>query len=122
MAHTLTISGVRIPKGTRRIAANSGTKARTMITPMMLPVYMLAMRPHTKSGRSLKSMGPGWSPQMMRPPSMTAAVGEPGMPRVIMGRSAAPPAAWAAVSGATTPSISPLPKRSGCLENRFAKA
>ncbi len=59
---------------------------------------------------------------MMSPPSITAAVGEPGMPSVIMGRSEAPPAAWAAVSGATTPSISPLPKRSGCLEKRLAKA
>ena len=44
------------------------------------------------------------------------------MPSVIMGSSAAPPAAWAAVSGATTPSISPLPKRSGCCEKRLAKA
>src|SRR5262249_46883222 len=97
IAHTATMSGVRMAKGTRRMAAKSGTKARTMATPMTLPVYMLAMRPHTKSGFSLKSMGPGWSPQMMRPPSMTAAVGEPGMPSVIMGKSEAPPAAWAAV-------------------------
>ena len=63
-----------------------------MTTPMTLPVYMLAMRPQTNSGFSLKSIGPGWSPQMMSPPSMTAAVGEPGMPSVIMGSSDAPPA------------------------------
>ena len=74
----------------RRMAAKSGTKASTISTPMTLPVYMLAMRPHTKSGFSLNSMGPGCSPQMMSPPSMTAAVGEPGMPSVIMGSSAAP--------------------------------
>ena len=117
-----TISGVRIANGIRRIAAKNGTKASTMRTPMTLPVYMLAMRPQTKSGFSLNSMGPGWRPQMMSPPSITAAVGLPGMPSVIMGSRAAPPAAWAAVSGATTPSISPLPKRSGCLENRLAKA
>ena len=89
---------------------------------MTLPVYMLAMRPQTKSGLSRNSIGPGWRPQMMSPPSITAAVGLPGMPRVIMGSSEAPPAAWAAVSGATTPSISPLPKRSGCREKRLAKA
>ena len=59
---------------------------------------------------------------MMSPPSITAAVGEPGMPRVSMGSMAATPAAWAAVSGATTPSSSPLPNRSGCLEKRLAKA
>jgi hypothetical protein len=116
------MTGVRIGNGIRKIAAKSGTKASTIATPITLPVYMLAMRPHTNSGRSLNSIGPGWSPQMMRPPSMTAAVGLPGMPRVIMGSSDAPPAACAAVSGATTPSISPLPKRSGWREKRRAKA
>ena len=67
-------------------------------------------------------MGPGCSPQMMRPPSITAAVGEPGIPKVIIGSIAAMPAAWAAVSGATTPSISPLPNRSAFFEKRLAKA
>ena len=71
---------------------------------MTFPVYMLAIRPQTKSGRSLKSIGPGCRPQMRRPQSITAAVGDPGMPRVIIGSSADTPAAWAAVSGASTPS------------------
>ncbi len=88
---------------------------------MTLPVYMLAIRPHTNSGFSTKSMGPGWRPQIRRPPSITAAVGDPGMPRVIMGSMAATPAAWAAVSGATTPSSTPVPNFSGCRENRRAK-
>ena len=74
---------------------------------------MLAMSPQTNSGFSLNSIGPGWRPQMMSPPSITAAVGVPGIPSVIIGSSDAPPAACAAVSGATTPSISPLPKPSG---------
>src|ERR1041385_6723387 len=85
-----TMSGVRIGNGTFRIAANRGTNARTIATPMTLPGYMLAISPQTKSGLSLNSMGPGWSPQMMRPPSITAAVGLPGMPSVIIGRSDAP--------------------------------
>ena len=89
---------------------------------MKLPVYMLAMSPQTNSGFSWNKSGPGCSPQMMRPPSITAAVGDPGIPSVIMGRIAATPAACAAVSGATTPSSSPLPKRSGCFENRLANA
>ena len=109
-------------KGILRMAAKNGTKASTISTPMTLPVYMLAIRPHTKSGFSLNSIGPGCSPQMMSPPSITAAVGEPGMPSVIIGSMAATPAAWAAVSGATTPSSSPLPNRSGCLEKRLANA
>src|SRR5437667_134923 len=77
IAQMATISGVRIANGMRRIAAKKGTNARTISTPMMLPVYMLAMSPQTKSGFSVKRSGPGWSPQMMRPPSMTAAVEEP---------------------------------------------
>src|SRR4029450_10978505 len=109
LAPTTTMSGVRMANGTRRMAANNGTKASTITTPMILPVYIEAISPHTNSGFSLNSIGPGCSPQMMRPPSITAAVGEPGMPSVIIGSMAATPAAWAAVSGATTPSSSPLP-------------
>src|SRR5256886_8664183 len=122
MAQMTTMNGVRIANGKRRMAAKNGTNASTMSTPMMLPVYMLAIRPQTKSGCSLKSIGPGCRPQMIRPPNMTAAVGDPGIPSVIIGSMAATPAACAAVSGATTPSISPLPKRSGCLEARLANA
>ena len=87
------MSGVRIANGMRSMAANKGTKANTMSTPMMLPVYMLAMRPQTKSGFSLNSSGPGCKPQMISPPSITAAVGEPGIPSVIIGSIAATPAA-----------------------------
>src|SRR5437870_3373258 len=78
-AHTTTITGVRIANGIRKIAAKNGTKASTISTPMTLPVYMLAVRPQTKSGFSVKRSGPGWSPQMISPPGITAAVGEPGI-------------------------------------------
>jgi hypothetical protein len=122
MAQITTISGVRIANGMRRMAAKNGTNASTISTPIILPVYMLAIRPQTKSGLSTKSIGPGCRPQIMSPPSITAAVGEPGMPKVIIGSMAATPAAWAAVSGATMPSISPLPNRSGRFEKRLAKA
>ncbi len=37
-------------------------------------------------------LDPGWRPQIMRPPMMTAAVGDPGMPSVIMGSIAEVPA------------------------------
>src|SRR2546422_1370017 len=93
IAQMTTMNGVRIANGSRRIAAKNGTNASTISTPMMLPVYMLAISPQTKSGFSLNRSGPGWSPQMMSPPSITAAVGEPGIPSVSMGSMAATPAA-----------------------------
>jgi hypothetical protein len=43
------------------------------------------------------------------------------MPSASIGSSAAVPEAWAAVSGANTPSMRPLPKLSGSLEKRFAR-
>ena len=104
----------------RRIAANSGTQVSTMIRPTMLPRYMQAIRPQTKSFCSTNSSGPGCRPQISRPPSSTAAVGEPGTPSESIGSSAAVPAACAAVSGATTPSISPVPNLSPFFEMRLA--
>ena len=106
--------------GMRRIAANSGTQVSTTIRPTMLPRYIVAIRPQTNSFCSTNSSGPGCRPQISRPPSSTAAVGEPGTPSESIGSSAAVPAACAAVSGATTPSISPLPKLSPCFETRLA--
>ena len=112
MKHTTTITGPMIAKGMRRIEAKSGMVASTMSTATMLPRYMLAIRPQTKSGRSMNSIGPGLRPQIIRPPIITAAVAEPGTPRASIGRMALLPAAWSAVSGATTPSGSPCPKPS----------
>ena len=81
---------------------------------------MLAISPQTKSFCSTKSSGPGCRPQIKRPPSSTAAVGEPGMPRASIGSNALVPAAWAAVSGAITPSISPVPNLAPFFENFLA--
>ena len=47
---------------------------------------------------------------------MTADVGEPGIPRVIIGTSDATPAESAADCGPMIPEISPLPKFSLLLE------
>jgi putative tricarboxylic transport membrane protein len=114
------ITGATMLNGMRRIAAKSGTQVSTTSSPAMLPRYMLAISPHTKSFCSTKSSGPGCRPQISRPPSSTAAVGEPGMPSVIIGSSALVPAACAAVSGAMTPSISPLPNLSPFFDMRLA--
>ena len=121
MKQTTTIIGPMIENGMRRIAANIGTVASTRITAITLPRYMLAMVLQTKSGRSMNSIGPGVRPQIIRPPIITAAVAEPGMPSASIGRIAQVPAAWSAVSGATTPSGSPLPKPSFRRENRLAR-
>ncbi len=121
IAHTVMMTGAMMLNGMRRIAANSGTVVSTTINPTTLPRYMLAIKPQTKSGWSMNSMGPGSRPQISNPPSSTAAVGEPGMPNVSIGRSALVPAACAAVSGATTPSSSPLPKFAPRFEKRLAR-
>ena len=120
MAQITTMTGAMIENGMRRIAANNGTVVSTTISPARLPRYMLAIRPQTKSGCSTNSSGPGCRPQISRPPSSTAAVGEPGMPSVSIGSSALVPAAWAAVSGATTPSSSPVPNLSPFRDMRLA--
>ncbi len=87
----------------------------------MLPRYIEAIRPQTKSLCSTNNNGPGLRPHTIRPPSRIAAVPEPGMPSASIGSSAAVPEACAAVSGANTPSMRPLPKLSGSLENRLAR-
>src|SRR5688572_27379003 len=88
MAQITTMTGAMIGNGTRRMAANNGTMVRTTISPAILPRYMLAIRPHTKSFCSTNRRGPGCSPQIMSPPSSTAAVGDPGMTSVLMGSGA----------------------------------
>ncbi len=109
-----------IENGIRRIAANSGTVDSTTSSPTILPRYMLAISPQTNGPCSWNSSGPGCRPQIIRPPSSTAAVAEPGMPSASIGSSALVPAACAAVSGATTPSILPLPNESGSRAIRLA--
>jgi hypothetical protein len=78
------------------------------------------MSPQTKLLCSMNRSGPGLSPHTIRPPSRIAAVPDPGMPSASIGRSAAVPDACAAVSGANTPSIRPVPKLSLSFANRFA--
>src|SRR3989442_12664617 len=65
----------------------------------------------------MKRTGPGVRPQMNSPAIMTADVGDPGIPSVIIGTSDATPAASAADCGPMIPEISPLPKFSLVLED-----
>src|SRR6185295_7072138 len=121
IAQDTTIIGAMAENGTRRMAANTGTVVSTMTRPTTLPRYIDAIRPQTKSLCSTNSSGPGLRPHTINPPSRIAAVPEPGMPSASIGSNAAVPDACAAVSGANTPSIRPLPKLSGSLEKRLAR-
>src|SRR6202048_4909795 len=98
------IMGAMMKNGTRMRAAKIGTVSSTRTTATILPRYMDAIRPQTNSFCSMKSIGPGLRPQIMRPPIMTAAVAEPGIPSESIGRSALVPAAGSAGSGAVIPS------------------
>src|SRR3989304_7511607 len=100
MLDMMTISGARIENGTRLIAANAGTSVSTRMTPMTLATYIDPISPQTKSRLVANSSGPGFKPQMKNPASITAAVGDPGMPSVNIGRSAPMPAGGAAGPGA----------------------
>jgi hypothetical protein len=57
--------------------------------------------------------GPGTMPWMVSPPSMTAVVALPGIPMARSGIIEPPTPALFADSGATMPSGTPVPKRSG---------
>ena len=60
-------------------------------------------------GCSIISIGPGFSPWMNSAPMKIAVTASPGMPRVSIGMKAPPTAALLALSGATRPSLAPLP-------------
>src|SRR4051812_39951338 len=59
IAQMTTMIGAMMENGMRRMAAHHGTVVSTTIRPAMLPRYMLAMSPHTKSFFSTNSSGPG---------------------------------------------------------------
>jgi hypothetical protein len=70
----------------------------------------------------VNSSGPGCRLNSVSTPSITAVVVEPGMPSVSNGTIAPPTEELLAASGAATPSIMPVPNRSGVLEKRFSTA
>ena len=89
---------------------------------MTLPMYMLATMPQNRCGFCIISSGPGCKPWMMKAPSSSAITTLGGMPSVISGMKAPPAAALLAASGPATPSIAPLPKRSGVRDIFFSIA
>ena len=84
---------------------------------MALPIHIEAMTPQNRAGCSLTTFGPGVMPWIIMAPIISAIRGCAGMPRVSIGMKEVCAPALFAVSGAATPSIAPLPKRSGCLRD-----
>ena len=112
--------GVRMVNGIARTRTKIGISAKFSITVTKFATYIDPIRPHTKSGCSANKSGPGRNPQIIMPPSRIAVVGDPGMPRVIIGSIEPVEAALFAASGAATPAIFPFPKLSGSLEKVLA--
>ncbi len=79
---------------------------------------MLATKPQNSSGCSWISIGPGEMPWIMMAAIITAVTGLVGIPSASIGTNAPVAAALFADSGPATPSIAPLPKRSGCFDMR----
>ena len=88
----------------------------------MLPTQKLATRPQKMSGCSVISCGPGTMPWIIRAPSSSAITASPGMPRLMVGMKSTCTDECVAASGHTTPSIAPVPKRSGVFEIFFSVA
>ena len=79
-----------------------------------------SLKEYTRSGASMRSVGPGLSPWSIRRPSRIAVVSLPGIPRVNVGTIAPPLEALLAASDAATPSSIPVPNSSGRFEERTA--
>src|SRR4029079_16063058 len=120
LAQDTTIIGAIAENGTRSTDAKIGTVVSTSTRPTILPRYIDAIRPQTKFFCSMSKRGPGLRPHTINPPSRIAAVPDPGMPSASIGSNADVPDACAAVSGANTPSIRPLPNESLSFEMRLA--
>ena len=98
------------------------TRGRLSRRSTTFPTYMLAISPQKIAGCSLMNSGPGVIPWTMSAASRTAGIGPVGTPRASMGTRAPSLAALLADSGPATPSMAPLPNRSGCLESRRSTA
>src|SRR5699024_5068335 len=95
--------------GTLRILIRKGMTATATAKVKMLAMYREEIRLQQKSGLVSKSSGPGFRPHIIRPPSRTAPVPEPGIPRASSGANAPAAAELLPDSDAAIPSIAPVP-------------
>src|SRR5215467_3804898 len=116
------INGASSGYGTLRSFTHSPISGRLRTRSMMLPMYMEAIKPQNTSGFSATSKGPGLTPWISSAAKITAIEALPGIPSVSNGINELVAALLFADSGAATPSIAPLPNRSGCLLSFFSSA
>ena len=79
-----------------------------------------AIRPHTTSGLSVNSKGPGVIFNVINKARRTAVVPEPGTPSVSIGTNAPPAAELFPASGAAIPFGSPVPNLSFSFASDFS--
>ena len=87
-----------------------------------LETKRLIMKLYTIPEFSIKRVGPGFSPCIIRPPIRTADTALPGTPKVKAGMRDPPTTALFDVSEAITPSGLPVPNSSGVFELLFASS
>ena len=98
------------------------TSGRLMMISIRLPIHIDATTPQNRAGCLVITCGPGWMPWIIRAPIISAIRGLVGMPIVSSGMKLVCAPALFAASGAATPSIAPLPKRSGSAAIFFSSA
>ena len=108
--------GIMYFTGTARIFTRCGMMDMAIISATMLATNREAMRPQANCGLLVNSSGPGFRPHIIRPPSSTAPVPEPGMPSASSGAKEPAAAALLADSQAATPSMAPVPRGSLLLK------
>ena len=91
---------------------------RLRTTSSRLPTHIDTMMPQNRAGSSVATLARG-DPRMIIALIIRAMTGFAGMPKVSMGMKEVCAAALLADSGPATPSIAPLPKRSGVFDLLF---
>jgi hypothetical protein len=84
------IIGYRSFGGIKAIFAQTLASGKFMKSKIKLPINILAIIPHTKSGLFWNIVGPGVNPCIINAPRIIAIVGELGIPSVSNGIKAAP--------------------------------
>ena len=119
--HTQVMMGIMYLMGTLRILMRNGITSTATARVNTLAIYREEIRLQQNSGLVSNSRGPGFRPHIMRPPSSTAPVPEPGMPRASSGAKAPAAAELLPASEAAMPSMAPVPMGSSLL-NFFCMA
>ena len=96
--------------------ARKGVMARPMSVVSMLAMTTIQTKLKTTSRWCVSISGPGTMPRPMKATSSIAMASPPGMPKASVGSRPPPSLAPSVASGAITPSMAPLPKRSGVFE------